>query len=283
VWTCPEPICNPKSKAYSRSKVQSSVATQSFSQCYRSNLNNFCKELPGIENDSSNRLCLQLYSPLEFLFSIAAFTTLVENFLPQLIALPKVTSSCTHSLLSISQPPCQQANSITPSSWLLICIALILPLPLDSYSLCPPPPRAPLLSPFPHPTLVAVHRSEVLGRSQQQRQCSVARPALRMRRRIEGTASACPKPITNPQPTSPPVVGLQDLVHNIFARSIEITDVSDCGSEGGVQYQGPHQHLYTLNPNPLRLDPIPHLHFHTSSNVHPDPASSACRVWCRTL
>jgi hypothetical protein len=33
---------------------------------------------------------MQLYSPLEFLFSIAAFTTLIENFLPQLIALPKV-------------------------------------------------------------------------------------------------------------------------------------------------------------------------------------------------
>lgn len=33
---------------------------------------------------------LQVYRPLEFLFTIAAFTTLAENFLPQLIALPKV-------------------------------------------------------------------------------------------------------------------------------------------------------------------------------------------------
>ena len=33
---------------------------------------------------------LQVYQPLEFLFTVAAFTTLIENFLPQLIALPKV-------------------------------------------------------------------------------------------------------------------------------------------------------------------------------------------------
>ena len=33
---------------------------------------------------------MQVYRPLEFLFTIAAFTTLAENFLPQLIALPKV-------------------------------------------------------------------------------------------------------------------------------------------------------------------------------------------------
>ena len=31
-----------------------------------------------------------MYRPLEFLFSVAAFTTLAENFLPQLISLPKV-------------------------------------------------------------------------------------------------------------------------------------------------------------------------------------------------
>ena len=34
---------------------------------------------------------MQVYRPLEFLFTIAAFTTLAENFLPQLIALPKVS------------------------------------------------------------------------------------------------------------------------------------------------------------------------------------------------
>lgn len=33
---------------------------------------------------------VQLYKPLEFLFLVAAFTTLAENFLPQLIAIPKV-------------------------------------------------------------------------------------------------------------------------------------------------------------------------------------------------
>lgn len=32
---------------------------------------------------------LQLYKPLEFLFLVAAFTTLAENFLPQLMSLPK--------------------------------------------------------------------------------------------------------------------------------------------------------------------------------------------------
>ena len=35
-------------------------------------------------------LLFQVYKPLEFLFTIAAITTLAENFLPQLIALPKV-------------------------------------------------------------------------------------------------------------------------------------------------------------------------------------------------
>lgn len=49
----------------------------------------------------ANCCMLQVYRPLEFLFTIAAFTTLAENFLPQLIALPKVTrtaSLATHSL-----------------------------------------------------------------------------------------------------------------------------------------------------------------------------------------
>ena len=35
-------------------------------------------------------MCFQVYRPLEFLFVIAAFTTLAENFLPQLIAIPRV-------------------------------------------------------------------------------------------------------------------------------------------------------------------------------------------------
>ena len=41
---------------------------------------------------------LQVYRPLEFLFSVAAFTTLAENFLPQLISLPKVRGSPPVSL-----------------------------------------------------------------------------------------------------------------------------------------------------------------------------------------
>lgn len=39
---------------------------------------------------TSSPLALQLYKPLEFLFLVAATTTLAENFLPQLIAIPKV-------------------------------------------------------------------------------------------------------------------------------------------------------------------------------------------------
>lgn len=36
-------------------------------------------------------LCImQVYRPMETLFVIAAFTTLAENFLPQLIAIPRV-------------------------------------------------------------------------------------------------------------------------------------------------------------------------------------------------
>lgn len=35
---------------------------------------------------------LQVYRPMETLFIIAAFTTLAENFLPQLIAIPRVSS-----------------------------------------------------------------------------------------------------------------------------------------------------------------------------------------------
>ncbi len=42
---------------------------------------------------------LQVYKPMETLFIIAAFTTLAENFLPQLIAIPRVrpTSLCMSS------------------------------------------------------------------------------------------------------------------------------------------------------------------------------------------
>ncbi|KAL0036688.1 hypothetical protein WJX79_005764 [Trebouxia sp. C0005] len=45
---------------------------------------------PGTWEKSSEFYILrEVYRPLEFLFTIAAFTTLAENFLPQLIALPK--------------------------------------------------------------------------------------------------------------------------------------------------------------------------------------------------
>ena len=47
-----------------------------------------------IHYDSPELLYLQVYQPLEFLFTVAAFTTLIENFLPQLIALPKVCEPC---------------------------------------------------------------------------------------------------------------------------------------------------------------------------------------------
>ena len=50
-----------------------------------------CKELyTGLAKLTPSPVPVQVYRPLEFLFTIAAFTTLAENFLPQLIALPKV-------------------------------------------------------------------------------------------------------------------------------------------------------------------------------------------------
>ena len=42
---------------------------------------------------------LQVYRPMETLFIIAAFTTLAENFLPQLIAIPRVKHG-SHAPLS---------------------------------------------------------------------------------------------------------------------------------------------------------------------------------------
>ena len=69
------------------------------------------------DNDLNMDILLQLYSPLEFLFSIAAFTTLAENFLPQLIALPKVC----HELKTLANPKTQPlyagAVIIKPSSF----------------------------------------------------------------------------------------------------------------------------------------------------------------------
>ena len=51
-----------------------------------------CKELhTGLTKLMPSPVPVQVYRPLEFLFTIAAFTTLAENFLPQLIALPKVS------------------------------------------------------------------------------------------------------------------------------------------------------------------------------------------------
>ena len=46
---------------------------------------------------------LQLYKPLEFLFLVAAFTTLAENFLPQLMSLPKaIVQTVVRSTLSLT-------------------------------------------------------------------------------------------------------------------------------------------------------------------------------------
>lgn len=45
----------------------------------------------------------QLYKPLEFLFLVAAFTTLAENFLPQLMSLPKsIVQTVVRSTLSLT-------------------------------------------------------------------------------------------------------------------------------------------------------------------------------------
>jgi MscS family membrane protein len=41
------------------------------------------------EKSSEYYILRELYKPLEFLFLVAAFTTLAENFLPQLMSLPK--------------------------------------------------------------------------------------------------------------------------------------------------------------------------------------------------
>jgi hypothetical protein len=48
-------------------------------------------------------LLAQLYKPLEFLFLVAAFTTLAENFLPQLMSLPKsIVQTVVRSTLSLT-------------------------------------------------------------------------------------------------------------------------------------------------------------------------------------
>ena len=54
---------------------------------------------------------LQVYRPLEFLFTIAAFTTLAENFLPQLIALPKVL--CFEKSMTVFSPDCVTAHRLS--------------------------------------------------------------------------------------------------------------------------------------------------------------------------
>lgn len=75
---------------------------------------------------------VQVYRPLEFLFTIAAFTTLAENFLPQLIALPKVwQTSAEHdqavlkfmavnNLLDISNPCACLVSQLLRSTLLLL-------------------------------------------------------------------------------------------------------------------------------------------------------------------
>lgn len=58
---------------------------------------------------------VQLYRPLEFLFAVAAFTTLVENFLPQLIALPKV-SALTAPATTLACSQWSHSSAVTPDA-----------------------------------------------------------------------------------------------------------------------------------------------------------------------
>ena len=55
------------------------------------------------EKSSEYYILREVYRPLEFLFSVAAVTTLAENFLPQLIALPKaMVQTVVRSTLSLT-------------------------------------------------------------------------------------------------------------------------------------------------------------------------------------
>ncbi|BDA44973.1 probable low conductance mechanosensitive channel YnaI [Coccomyxa sp. Obi] len=55
------------------------------------------------EKSSEYYILREVYRPLEFLFSVAAFTTLAENFLPQLISLPKaMVQNLVRSTLSLT-------------------------------------------------------------------------------------------------------------------------------------------------------------------------------------
>ncbi|KAK9907947.1 hypothetical protein WJX75_000392 [Coccomyxa subellipsoidea] len=55
------------------------------------------------EKSSEYYILREVYRPLEFLFSVAAFTTLAENFLPQLISIPKaMVQNLVRSTLSLT-------------------------------------------------------------------------------------------------------------------------------------------------------------------------------------
>lgn len=55
------------------------------------------------EKSSEYYILRELYKPLEFLFLVAAFTTLAENFLPQLMSLPKsIVQTVVRSTLSLT-------------------------------------------------------------------------------------------------------------------------------------------------------------------------------------
>ncbi|EFN53399.1 hypothetical protein CHLNCDRAFT_137199 [Chlorella variabilis] len=55
------------------------------------------------EKSSEFYILRELYKPLEFLFLVAAFTTLAENFLPQLMSLPKsIVQTVVRSTLSLT-------------------------------------------------------------------------------------------------------------------------------------------------------------------------------------
>lgn len=66
------------------------------------NIRTFVRAQGSWEKSSEYYIIRELYKPLEFLFLVAALTTLAENFLPQLIAVPKsivqTVVKCTLSL-----------------------------------------------------------------------------------------------------------------------------------------------------------------------------------------
>ena len=78
----------------------------------------------------------QVYRPLEFLFTVAAFTTLIENFLPQLIALPKVGANSRLACRLCCARDCvccyrdasthESCSAESPSAAVSICLIVLI-------------------------------------------------------------------------------------------------------------------------------------------------------------